>query len=110
MHILSRFLANLVGVWLSAQLIRGFHINGSWRGYLVAALVLALLNLLVKPVLKIVTFPLIIISLGLFGLVINIFILWLADKFTGYIVIDNPVALIWATIVITAVNIISHWL
>ena len=111
MSILTRFLANLVGLWLAVQLVSGFQVNGSWKGYIIAALVLALLNLLVKPMLKLITFPLIIATLGLFGLVINALILWLASQFAGgYITISGSWALLAATVILTAINIVSHWL
>lgn len=105
MRLILRFLLNLLGLWLAASLVSGFTVTGNWKGYIIAALVLTLLNLLVKPILKLITLPLIIISLGLFGLVINAVILWLTSQFTGYLIIDNLIALWWATIILTAVNI-----
>lgn len=89
------------------NLVPGFSVNGGWKGYVISALVLMLLNLLIKPVLKLLTLPLIIISLGLFGLVINGIILWLASQFTSYIVIADLVALLWATLVITVVGLLA---
>ena len=109
-HLIWRFLANLLGLWLAAHLVSDLHINGSWQGYVITGLVLALLNLLIKPILRVVTFPLLIATLGLFGLVINASILkltaWLAPQ---YLQIDSWLALLAATIVITAVNVVSHW-
>lgn len=107
MRLILRFLLNLLGLWLANNLVAGFAVTGGWKGYVIAGIVLVLLNLLVKPVLKLVTLPLIILSLGLFGLVINALILWLASQFTPYIVIDNLAALLWATVILTAVNLLS---
>ena len=108
MAVFIRFLANLLGLWLASQLVSGFLVTGNWRGFLVAAVVLTLLNLLVKPILKLLTLPLLVVSLGLFGLVINASLLWLADQFTGYIAIENLLALFWATVIVTAVNLAAN--
>ena len=111
MRIIIRFILNLAGLWVAAYFVKGFHLAGSWKGLLVAGLVLAVLNLLVKPILKLISTPLIIVTLGLFSLVINAIILWLASQFAGaYINIDNLGALLWATIIISVANIISHWI
>jgi len=49
------------------------------------------------------------LTLGLFLIVINCVILWLVAQFTGYIIISDLVALLWATLIIAAVNFIFHW-
>ena len=111
MHLVYRFLANLLGLWLVVHLVNGFQIHDGWRGYLIVGVVLALLNLLVKPLLRFLTFPLIVLTLGLFGLVINALILWLASQFAPvYLNIADTVALLTSTIILTAVNLASHWL
>ena len=109
MAIFVRFLANILGLFLAQLWVPGFVILDGWQAYLIAGIVLGLLNLIVKPILKIISFPLIIISLGLFLIVINGVILWLTGQLTGYIVIESYVALLWATLVIAAVNFVAHF-
>lgn len=109
MTIIVRLLANVLGLYLANLWVSGFSVKGGWKEYIIAGIVLGILNLIVRPFLKIITFPLIVISLGLFLIVINAVILWLAAQFTGYIVIDSYVALIWATLVVAVVNFITHW-
>jgi len=89
--------------------VDGFTVSGGIKGYLIAGVVLGLLNLIVKPVLKVISFPLIFISLGLFIVVINAIVLWLAGQLTGFIIVDNTVALLWATITITFITFIARW-
>jgi len=108
MGIVIGLLANILGLYLAHAWVSGFAIYGGWQGYLIAGLILGVLNLIIKPVLKIISTPLIIISLGLFLIVINAIILWLAAQLTSYIVIENLVALLWATLIIAAVNFIAH--
>ena len=50
-----------------------------WKGFLVVGLAIGILNTFVKPLLKILSFPLLILTLGLFSILINAAILWLLD-------------------------------
>ena len=62
---------NAAALWLAANLVPGIHYTGGLVWLLLAGLVLGLLNLLVKPILTFFSLPLIVLSLGLFFLVIN---------------------------------------
>ncbi|OGN27088.1 MAG: hypothetical protein A2941_00095 [Candidatus Yanofskybacteria bacterium RIFCSPLOWO2_01_FULL_49_17] len=101
-----RILGNSIAVYLAFWLVPGFLVTGGWVQYLIAGLVLAILNMTLRPILKLVSFPIIMLSLGLFTLVINALMLWLLDYFLIFITIQDLVALVWATIVVTIVNLI----
>ena len=109
MGILIGLLANIAALYLANLWVSGFAVIGGWWGYAVAGVVLGILNLIVRPILKIISTPLIIVSLGLFLIVINAIILWLAAQLTPYIIVENLIALLWATVVVAAVNFIAHW-
>ena len=109
MSILIGLISNVLALYLANLWVPGFVVTGGWKEYLIAGLLLGVLNLIVRPILKIVTLPLIWLSLGLFLIVINAIILWLVAQLTGYIIIDNYVALLWATLVAAAVNFITRW-
>ena len=109
MGIIIGLASNILALYLANLWVPGFTVTGGWKEYLIAGLALGLLNLIVRPILKIVTLPLIWLSLGLFLIVINAIILWLAAQFTGYIVIDSYVALLWATLIMAVVNFITRW-
>jgi putative membrane protein len=88
MNLLIRlFITALVAYGLSA-ILRGVHIP-QFTTALVLALVLALLNTFIKPILVILTLPITVITLGLFLFVINALIILLADKFMDGIKIDG---------------------
>jgi putative membrane protein len=78
MNGIVRFLLSGVAVLLTAYLMKGVHVNHYGYALLVAA-VLALANMIVKPVLIIFTIPITIFTLGLFLLVINALIIMLVD-------------------------------
>lgn len=66
-----RVAINAVGLYAAVWLIPGIDYLGDWTGILWLALIIGLLNALVRPLLKFLTCPLIILTLGLFTLVIN---------------------------------------
>jgi putative membrane protein len=80
MRALLQVVLNAVALWLAAKLVPGIHYVGGVEWLLIAGLVLGLLNLLVKPLLTLLSLPLIVLSLGLFYLVINGFVLYLAAR------------------------------
>lgn len=96
MDLLARTLGNGLGLWLATALITGLTIPGTPTtsatiiNYLVLGLVLALVNSIIKPIAKIVTFPLYIVSFGLFALIINGLMLQLASHVTGWLAAVSP--------------------
>ncbi len=103
-HFLIRILGNSLALYVASLFVRGFEIKGGVKEYLLAGIILGLLNLVVKPVLKLISMPIIIITLGIFSLVINALMLWAVDYAFDFVVISDLYALAWATIIITAVN------
>jgi len=101
-----RILGNAVALYAAFYIVPGFLVSGSVQQYLIAGLVLALLNLIVKPILKLISFPLILLTLGLFTFVINALILWLLDYLVAFVTIESLLALIGATIIVSVVNLV----
>ncbi len=97
--LILRLVINAVGLWLAATLVNGVDIGGAVEGdeggltgrtilaLLVLALIFTIVNALVKPFVKLLSLPLLILTLGLFTLVINALMLWLTSwisSFTDY--------------------------
>ena len=70
---------NTVCVYLVHQLLDGFVVEGGTLGYVLVGVVIGLLNAFVRPILKILSLPLIFLTAGLFLLVVNALILWIAQ-------------------------------
>lgn len=68
---LIRWLINAVALYAAVWVVPGIDYLGDWTGILWLALIIGLLNALVRPLLKFLTCPLIILTLGLFTIVIN---------------------------------------
>lgn len=105
MNLLIRLLLNALAVFVLAHVLNGVAVDG-YVGAIIVAVVLSILNLLVKPILVILTFPITIITLGLFLLVINAVIILLADK----LVDGFSVANFWTAILFSILLSILQWL
>ena len=88
MNFLLRILITALVAFGLAQLLNGIHVDTYWTA-LIFALVLAVLNVLVKPILIILTLPLTIITFGLFLFVVNALVVLLASRFVDGFKIDN---------------------
>lgn len=79
MTLLLVWILNAVALLVVAYILPGIVVN-SFGSALIAAIVLGLLNTVLKPVLQILTLPLTIVTLGLFLLVVNALVFWLAGS------------------------------
>jgi putative membrane protein len=79
MRILLRILLNGLGLWAASELLPGLHWDGGLLYLLVAGFVVGAINVLVKPIVTLLSLPLLLVTLGLFYLVINGIVVWLAD-------------------------------
>lgn len=79
-----RWLITAAAVWVAAELLGGIHLEG-WRSTLIVALILGLLNVYIKPILVVLGLPALLMTLGLFLIIINTALLgltaWIAGKF-----------------------------
>jgi len=76
-QMLVRLLINAAALWVATQLVPGISFRGEWPFLLAVSLVFGALNVIVRPILKFLTFPFLIVTLGLFTFVLNAVMLWL---------------------------------
>ena len=111
---LVRWAMLAIAVWLAAEIVDGIHLGG-WQSTLVVALILGLLNALLKPILFWVSLPLTIITFGLFLIVLNAIMLWLTDWIAGHFddlefqIDDFWWDAIWGAIIISLVTWVIGW-
>ena len=77
MQIIWRLLINAAALWAATRLVPGIAFDGDWRLLLAVALVFGVLNVAVRPILILLTLPLLLLTLGLFTFVLNALMLWL---------------------------------
>jgi len=84
-----KFLALGGVILLSGQYLDGVTISGGYKSALIAAIVLALVNSLVRPILTVLTFPATVFTFGLFSFVITALMVMLMDYFIGHVEISS---------------------
>ncbi|GAK31466.1 putative membrane protein [Weissella oryzae SG25] len=83
MHFLQRLVINAITLLaLAGFFSQGLHIDSIFTAF-IAALILGVLNALVRPVLQLLALPLTILTFGLFGLIVNGTVLWLTAAIVG---------------------------
>lgn len=94
---------NLAALWAADALWGGVRIEG-WKAYLIGSAVLGIANAVLKPLLTVVTLPLIILTLGFFYLLINIAMIALAEWIAPNFSIDGFWTYVGTVLVVWAVN------
>lgn len=98
MSLLLRLILNAIGVILVSYIVPGVSVNGFFTA-LVTAFVIGLINAVIRPVLLILSLPINILTLGLFTLVINALMFWLASALVpGFRVAGFGAALVGAIV------------
>ena len=103
MNLVLRLLLTAVSVLIIAHFMPGVHVAG-FTTSLIVAIVLALLNLIIKPVLVILTLPVTVLTLGLFLLVINALIIMLCDKLVGGFSVESFWIALFFSIILSIVQ------
>ena len=110
MRFVLRLLINAAALWVATKIVPGVTHSGSAGSLLLVALVFGLLNALVRPILALLSCPLLILTLGLFTFVINAVILLLTSALSGSLGIGFHVDGFWAAflgaLVVTVVSIL----
>ncbi len=108
MRFLGRLLITMVGIWLAATLVVGIGISG-FGTVLLAALILGIINALVRPVFVFMTLPLTVLTLGLFLLVINAVLLALVAVILPGMAIAGFGAAFLGALIITIFSWVANW-
>jgi putative membrane protein len=105
MRLLLNWVLSALAVWIVAQVVPGVHVSGVTAA-LIAALAIGFINATIGAVLKILTFPLTLITLGLFWLVINGLMLELAAAVVPGFQVHGFLAAFLGAIVLSLVNLV----
>ncbi|MEP0773015.1 MAG: phage holin family protein [Acidobacteriota bacterium] len=110
-NFLVRWFIGVLALMAAAWVVPGIRVEGqAWVAYAVMAVVLGLVNTVIRPLLKLLTCPLIILTLGLFVLVINAVTLLLAARLTQALgvpfVVDGFGAAFWGALIVSLVTVV----
>lgn len=111
-HLIAAILGNGAALLAAAYFVDGFNLNLStgWESFAALVAVFSFISLVIKPLLKLFLGPLIIITFGLFNLVITAGILYIVDNYSENLTITGLPAIVYGTLIITIVNVIIHQL
>ena len=114
MPFLVRLLVNAAALWVATLVVPGVGYEGGALPLLGVALVFGVINAFLRPVAKILTFPLIIVTLGIFSLVINGLMLWLTSSLSSGLGLGFHVSGFWSAfwggVVVSVVSLVLSML
>jgi putative membrane protein len=96
MPFVVRLLVNAAALWVATRLVPGVTFEGGWPAFFGVALTFGVVNAFIRPVAKILTFPIILVTLGLFALVVNGLMLWLTSSLSTSLGLGFRVSGFWA--------------
>ncbi len=95
---LVRLLVNAAALWVATRLVPGVTYSGEVLPFLGVAIVFGIVNSFIRPVAKLLTLPLIILTLGIFALVVNGLMLWLTSSLSESLGLGFHVSGFWAAL------------
>ena len=118
-RLILQIIAGILGIFLATEFVPGVSLEiipgqssflgieftESWLVLIMVGFVLGLVNFFLKPVLKIITLPLRILTLGLFSLVINMLMVWLVDILFLELEIQGLIPLFWLSVIVWVLSL-----
>ena len=101
-----RLLVNALALWAAATVVSGITLSGGYGEILIVALIFGILNAVLKPILVIFSIPFLIVTLGLFALILNGAMLLITARLTDHLVVSGLGAAILGSLVISLVTML----
>ena len=106
--LLVTWMVNALALWATAAMVPGVRLK-SMSGALLGALAIGFVAFLVKPVVTFLSLPFLVLTLGLFYLVVLTFCFWLAGKLAPDFEVDGPLSAFLGALVLTLVNWVASF-
>jgi putative membrane protein len=107
--IILAFISSAIALWAAAYFVSGFELSFDLKPFLTVTAIFTVLNVFLRPVLKLIMSPIIILTLGLGIILVNAFVLYLLDFILVEITINGLLSLLYATLIISVVNVLTHF-
>ena len=101
---------NSAAIYTASSLVEGFTFSGNLFILAGIGAALAVFQTLIYPIIKIVAFPLVFLSFGLFGSIINLAVLWGIAQYVPELSIEGIVPLILGVAILSIANLLFSWL
>lgn len=105
-NLIVRLFVNAVALWVSAHLVSGIELAGSFWELLLVAAVFGIVNALLKPLIVLLSLPFLILTLGLFALVINASMLMLTAALVDSLVVEGWWAALVGSVLVSLVSLL----
>lgn len=109
MTLIVRWFINALALMLVAYLYSGVQVSGIFAA-LIAALVLGLVNAVIRPLLVLLTLPVTILTLGLFIFIINAFLFWFVAEIVDGFKVTGFMAALLGSLMFSVVSLVTSWL
>ena len=103
-RLLYTWIVNVAAIWVASIFVDGVDYSEDYWVLIVAGLVFGLVNFLVKPIIKLLAIPIIVITLGIALFFINLLMLYITSWIVAGFDLDSFMSAVWATAIIAAVN------
>ncbi len=104
MNLLIRLLINAAALWAAAYFVDGMDLTGDWTGIMIVAAVFGIVNAIIRPIIIFLSIPALILTLGLFTIVINSILLQITDAFSSNLTVDGFWTGILGALVVSVVS------
>ena len=108
-RIIFIFIANAIALAAAAYFVKGFNASFEVKNFLIVTAIFTLIYVFVRPIIKLILAPVLIITLGLGIILVNAFMLYLLDFFSHDITINGLRPLFYATLIISLVHFVLHF-
>ena len=108
MKLIISWIINAIALWLAATIVSGIDLTGDILSILLVAAVFGIINTILKPIVKLFSIPFIILTLGLFSLIINAAMLGLTAYLTDALSVSGFWAAVFGSIIISIVSTILN--
>ncbi len=109
LKLIIALISNLIALLVAVRFVQGFEIVPGFDSFFLVAGILTFLNIFIRPLLKLILTPVIVLTLGFATFLINALMLFLLDKFLTNITITGTLPLVYATIIISLINIVINF-
>jgi putative membrane protein len=108
LRMLLHWVLSALAIWIVSRVVPGFIVSSATAA-LIAAVVIGLVNATIGMIIKIVTFPLTVLTLGLFWFIVNAAMIELASAFVPGFHVLSFASAFWGGIVLSLVNMLLKW-
>ncbi len=112
-YVILRVMINALSIVIAVKLVDGLTFTGEWWKVIIVGAVFGVVNTVIKPLVQIFTFPFIILSLGLFTLLINALMLALTASLSGTFHLGFQIRgfwpAFWGAIIVSVVSMLLSW-